>query len=254
MLALSPTTLQDSPPLEYVEAAVHGGYEAVGLRLNRSPGLPYFPIVGNASLIAELKAALQMPVLDIYSFYLQPQTEIDDYLPALALGAELGARYAVVMGDDPEWSRQRDNFGRMCDAAARFGLTCVVEAAVMRPLADLPQTLRLIKESGRANAAVCLDPLNFVRAGGKPADLKTLDHRLFPYLQLTDGELDPGTGPNRRRLPGEGGVPLREILAALPSARPLSVEFPINIQTRLGPREWAKHVAAVCRRYLGGEP
>ena len=36
-LALSPTTLPDTPPLEYVEAASAAGYDAVGLRLNRSP-------------------------------------------------------------------------------------------------------------------------------------------------------------------------------------------------------------------------
>ena len=250
MLALAPTTLQDSPPLEYVEAALHAGYDALGLRLNRSPGLPYFPILGDRRLIAELKARLELPVLDLYSFYLQPQTKIEEFLSALELGAELGARYAVVMGDDADGNRQRDNFGRLCDAAARFGLTCVVEFAVIRPLANLPQTVELIREAGRSNAAVCLDPLNFVRAGGKPADLESLDPALFPYLQLTDGWVDPGTSPNRRRLPGEGQVPMREILAALPAGVPLSVEFPINIQASLGPREWAKHVADACRRYL----
>jgi sugar phosphate isomerase/epimerase len=250
MLALAPTTLPDSEPFEYVLAALAARYDAIGLRLNRSPGLPFHPIVGNAPLIRELKAMLKLPVLDIYSFYLRPETDLEAYLPALALGAELGARYAVVMGDDPEWQRQRDNFGRICDAAAGFGLTCVVEFAVIRPLATLAQSVRLIAEAGRKNAAVCLDPLNFVRGGGKASDLEALDPALFPYLQLTDGFRDPGTGPNRRCLMGEGDVPMREILAALPAGLALSVEFPINIQTRLGPMEWAKHVADSSRRYL----
>ena len=251
MLALAPTTLQDSPPLEYVGAAHAARYDALGLRLERSPGLPFHPIVGNAALIRELKARLEMPVLDIYSFYLRPETNVEAYLPALELGAQFGAKYAVVMGDDPDWARQCDNFGRICDAAARFDLTCVVEAAVIRPaLATLEQTLRLIAEAKRANAAVCLDPLNFVRAGNKPADLKGLDPKLFPYLQLTDGFIDPGTSPNRRSLMGEGQVPMREILALFPRQIALSVEFPITIQKTLGPREWAKRVADTCRKYL----
>jgi sugar phosphate isomerase/epimerase len=254
MLALAPTTLPDSEPGEYVRAALAARYDAIGLRLNRSPGLPFHPIVGNAPLIRELKAMLELPVLDIYSFYLRPETDLEDYLPALALGAELGARYAVVMGDDPDWARQRENFARICDAAAGFRLTCVVEFAVIRPLATLAQTVRLIAEAGRKNAAVCLDPLNFVRGGGKASDLKALDPALVPYLQLTDGFLDPGTGPNRRCLMGEGDVPMREILAALPGGLALSVEFPITIQKRLGPREWAKHVADTSRRYLSETP
>lgn len=252
MLALAPTTLQESPPVEYVEAALAARYDAIGLRLNRSPGLPFHPIVGNAPLIRELKAMLDIPVLDVYSFYLRPETNVDAYLPALELGAQFGARYAVVMGDDPDWARQRDNFGRVCDAAARFGLTCVLEAAVIRPaLATLSQTLQLLSEAKRKNAAVCLDPLNFVRAGGKPGDLKGMDAKLFPYLQLTDGHVDPGSGPNRRTLMGEGQVPMREILALFPKEIALSVEFPITIQKELGPREWAKRVADSCREYLG---
>jgi sugar phosphate isomerase/epimerase len=250
MLALAPTTLPDSEPVEYVRAALAARYDAIGLRLNRSPGLPFHPIVGNAPLIRELKAMLEIPVLDIYSFYLRPETDLDQYLPALALGAELGARYAVVMGDDPDWARQRENFARICDAAAGFGLTCVAEFAVIRPLATLMQTVRLIAEAGRKNAGVCLDPLNFVRGGGKASELKALDPALFPYLQLTDGFIDPGNGPNRRCLMGEGAVPMREILAALPKGLALSVEFPITMQNRLGPMDWAKRVADTSRRYL----
>ena len=261
MLALAPTTLPDTPPLEYVSLAAEAGFDAIGLRLNRSPGLPFHPVVG----VRELKSAVAasgLPVLDVYSFYLRPETDLEEYLPALELGAELGARYAVVMGDDPDWSRQRERFGRLCDRAGTFGLTCVLEFAVMRTLASLPQTVRLIEEAGRANAAVCLDPLNFVRGGGRPAELAALDPRLFPYLQLTDGFLEPGEpdparlgrmGANRRCLMGEGDVPMREILAALPAGLALSVEFPPAIRPGVPAREWAKIVARTCRTYLDGK-
>ena len=77
LLALSPTTLPDTPPLEYVEAAAAAGYDAVGLRLNRSPLFPFHPIAGNASLVRELKQALArfgLGVLDMLSFYLAPAT------------------------------------------------------------------------------------------------------------------------------------------------------------------------------------
>ena len=264
LVALSPPTLPDTPPIEYVEAAAAAGYDAVGLRLARSPLFPYYPVVGNAPLIRELKVVLAssgLSVLDILSFYLQPATDLDSFAPALALGAELGARYALVAGDDPDWARLRDHMGRFCDMAARFGITAALEFAVIRPLATLSQALRLLSELGRKNAVVCLDPLNFVRGGGSAALLRGLEPRLFPYAQISDGVLEPGEpdltklgrmSPNQRRMPGDGTLPLRHILDALPAGLPLSVEIPMPQTAQLSAREWARATADSTRRFLDG--
>ncbi len=219
LIALAPTTLPNTPPIEYLAAASAAGYEAVGVRVNRSPGLPFHPVIGDAALMRDIKrtvAAAGLTVLDLYSFDLQAGTRVEEFNAALAFGAELGANYAMVMGDDPDWNRMRDNLGRFCDMAMPFGLTAVLEFAITRPLATLQQTTQLIAQSGRPNAAVCLDPLNMLRGTGGPELLVGLDPRLFPYAQITDGLLGPGepdlerarqNGPNIRRMPGEGVVP-----------------------------------------------
>ena len=262
LVAISPPTLPDTPPLEYVEAAAAAGYDAVGLRLARSPLFPFYPVVGNAPLIRELKLILAssgLGVLDILTFYLQPTTDFDAFEPALELGAELGARYALVAGDDAEWTRLRNSMGRFCDMAAQFGISAALEFAVIRPLATLSQALRLLSELGRKNGVICLDPLNFVRGGGSAAFLRGLEPRLFPYAQLSDGVLAPGEpdlsklgrmSPNERRMPGDGIVPLRQILDALPPGLPLSVEIPMPKSVRLPAREWARATAESTRRFL----
>jgi len=51
-----------------------------------------------------------LEVFDLYSFYIRPETDIAEFAPSMELGAEFGAGYATVMGDDPDWSRQRDKF------------------------------------------------------------------------------------------------------------------------------------------------
>ena len=63
--------------------------------------------------------------------------------------------------------------------------------------------------------------------------------------------------PNVRRLPGEGDVPLREIMAALPPGLALSVEFPRALSADLpGARgemaavDWAKFVLARTKEFL----
>lgn len=122
-IALAPTTLPNAPPLEYIDAASSAGYDSIGIRLFRSPGITYafHPVAGNPSLMRQVKSAIAsagLQVLDVLSFYLQPEMDLDRMLPALALGADIGATYALVIGDDPAWARMGDNFGRFCGAAA----------------------------------------------------------------------------------------------------------------------------------------
>jgi sugar phosphate isomerase/epimerase len=264
-LILAPTTIPEAAPLDYVEAAAAAGYRHVGLRLNRSPGLPFRPVVGNAQLIKEMKAALAsegLAVFDIYSFYLQPDTDVAAFRPTIELGAEFGAKYLVTMGADSEWSRQRDNFVRICEIAASHDLVCILEPAVIRPLASLAQAERLIAESGCANTAICVDPLNFARAGDRAADLRCVDRRLLPYAQICDGIIGPDEpnpallgrmSPNQRCLLGKGMVPLDDILDALPAGLPLSIELPPpgDRATGADAAQWAGLVLEDAQRYLG---
>ena len=262
-LIIAPTTLQDTAPIEYIAATAAAGYDGIGLRVHRSPGLPFHPMVGNAVLIAEMKSRIAdagLEVFDLYSFYLQPDTDVASFAPAMELGASFGARYATVMGADEDWSRQRDNFVRTCDLAAQFDLTCSLEFAVIRPLATLPQTLALIDEA-RRDAVICIDPLHLARSGGSPADVKALDTKYFPYAQISDGILDPGEpnpalfgklGLGTRAMPGEGKLPLRELLAALPRDIPLSVELPHSLAKGASAHVWAKTTRDRTRAFLDG--
>jgi sugar phosphate isomerase/epimerase len=261
-LALAPTSLPNTPPLPFIAATAEAGFDAVSLRLYPSPLFQFFPIVGDSALIAGIKgtlAATGLKMLEVHSFYLQPAMDFEKVRAALALGAELGGRYAMVIGDDTDWSRMRDNFGRFCDIAAAVGLTPALEFALMRPLATLPQALRLIADAGRSNAVLSLDPVNLIRSAGTPADLKAVDRRLLPYAQLSDGLLGPGepnleiarkNGASERRLMGEGVLPLREILDALPPGIPLSLELPPPSGANIPAGEWAKRVAGSARRFL----
>jgi sugar phosphate isomerase/epimerase len=259
-IIIAPTTLQNTAQLEYIDATLAAGYDGIGVRVHRSPGLPFHPVVGDAALIREMRQRLaDIEVFDLYSFYLQPDTDVASFAPAMELGASFGAKYATVMGADDDWSRQRDNFIKTCDLARQFGLTCSLEFAVIRPLATLPQTVQLIEESQR-DAVICIDPLHLARSGGSPADVKALDPKYFPYAQISDGILDPGEpnpalfgklGLGTRAMPGEGKLPLREVIAALPHGIPLSVELPHVLAPRgTSARDWATMTLESTRNFL----
>jgi sugar phosphate isomerase/epimerase len=261
-LILAPTSLPDAHPLDYVEAAIAAGFSAIGLRVHRSPGLPFHPALEDPGVIAAIRRALVdsgVRVFDIYSFYLEPHTDVARFEPALELGAELGAKYALVMGADPEWSRLCDNFERVCQLADRCGLVCTVESAVTRPVANLQQALKLVTSCRSTNVAICIDPLNFARAGDSTAALRQVDPKLLPYAQITDGivgsdEPDAARlgrmGPNQRRLLGQGNTPLGDVLDALPRDVPLSIELPPPSGPGVDAKQWASLVLKDAQSYL----
>jgi sugar phosphate isomerase/epimerase len=248
-LAIAPTTVPNAAPLAYLDAAIAAGWDAVGLRLHRSPNLPYHPVVGDARLIREMKRRLadaRMPVHDIFTFYLQAESDFAAFAQSLALGAEFGARYALVQGDDSEWNRLSDTYARFCDLAAPFGISVVVEFNPARPLANIQQASQLIAAAGRTNAAICVDPLHLARSGSVPGDLRDIDPGLLPYAQFSDGRLSPLA----RLLPGEGALPLRELLTVLPADTMLSVEVPIPEGSAYSTADWVKLVLDRTRAYL----
>jgi sugar phosphate isomerase/epimerase len=247
---LAPTTLMQAPPLEYIACAAKAGYDGLGLRLYPSPHMPFFPVVGDPRLMGEVKRALadsNLQVYDVFTCYLQPEMDFEAMKRAHEFGAELGAKFALVIGDDPDWGRMVDSFGRLADNAAQFGLICALEAPVnRRTLNTLDLNLKLIADSGR-KAVLSVDPAQFLRAGHSFERLKELDPALLPYSQINDTEsLTPG---EPMCMPGDGVVPLAELLDLLPPDAPLSLEYHHRDES-YSREAWAKHALEGTRAFL----
>src|ERR1700730_14388037 len=223
-ITLAPTTLPETPPLEYIQAAVSAGFEGLGFRLHKSPAYPTWEDwLGDAALKREVKRALEaagQEMVESLSYYLLPELDLDEMKPSLEYAEELGATYALVIGRDDDWSRQRDNFGRLCDVAAGYGLIAAIEAPV-GTLSPISAAFRVIEESGRQNAVVCIDPTAFLRAGDTPASLDGRDPGLLPYTQINDGKRER----SERMRPGDGEASVDLLLDALPANIPLSLEW-----------------------------
>src|SRR5262245_62063311 len=189
-IVIAPTTLMKLPPAELAEHAARAGYDGMGIRLYASPGMPFFPVVGDKDAEAKLKATIRdtgIRVYEIFTCYLQPDMDIEAMKRAHEFGRELGAEWALVIGDDPEWDRQVQNFGTLCDNARALGLTCSLEVPVnSRALNTLELNLKLIEDSGRENVCMSIDPVQFTRSGGNFDSLKALDPKLLPYTQICD--------------------------------------------------------------------
>ena len=261
-LYMAPGMLMDVPPLAFLEAARDAGYHGVGLRLQKSPQLPIFPVVGDAPLVREIRSALAdsgLHLLDILAFYLLPDTDVREYEPALTLGAELGATYALTQGNDPDWSRLCGTFDKFCGVAKKSGLTPIIEFCPNRTLATLGQTLDLLDETGHTEIPILVDPIHLIRSEGSSTDLKKVDPKRFPYAQMSDGVLNAGEpnlelakklGLGERRMPGDGTLPLSDIFAALPRGLPISVEVIMDRPPEISPLMWATMGLQKTREFL----
>lgn len=104
-----------------------------------------------------------------------------------------------------------------------------------------------------------MDALHLHRSGGTPADLAT--RRDVPILlaQLCDAR---SQSPPRHRLreeslgdrlyPGQGALPLADLLAALPAGVPITVEAPVAADIDLSALERAERAAAALAALLAG--
>ena len=261
-LSLHHLTMLQAHPLELVEAAAAGGFDYYGLRLVAPMSSDtVFDLVGQPAMVREVHQRMRdlgVKLLDIEAIWLKPETRVEDLVPALETGHTLGAKYVLAVGYDPEPQRLMGNFCRLCQAAAKLNMVVVLEFITYCSIATLDQALDLVRRSGQPNARLLVDALQFFRSGAQISQIASLDPALMPYAQICDGPLaSPLTLEERRReartarlLPGQGELPVRELVSALPPLIALSVEAPTLKLAGLPFNEHALIVGQAARRFL----
>ena len=244
------TLLGVSPP-DLVTAAAAAGFTAVGLRISPvTDGERPWPVSPGSPMLAETVRRCGdtgMAVLDVEAVRLGPSTaRKPEYGPVLEAAAELGARYVNAICDDPDLSRLSDSFARLVAAATPYGIRAVVEFMAYRSVATLGEAVAIAARSG--GGGLLVDALHVQRCGAGLAELRAVDPGLISYVQLCDAALKAPADPLRearaaRLLPGEGELPLIDLLAALPDGIPVAVEAPTEAPTG-APSEFAARARA----------
>jgi sugar phosphate isomerase/epimerase len=128
--------------------------------------------------------------------------------------------------------------------------------SAVRTVADVADVLAAV---AAPNLDVLVDALHLARSGGMPADLQLLSPNQIGVLQLCDA---PAIGPvpdrlrdesvNRRRYPGDGDLPLDDLLAAVPANIVIEIEIPAAEHAAESITERARHCAQRSRSFLEG--
>lgn len=265
MLSLSPLTVLPCSPVEQIDAAHAAGLDAVGLRL-----LPVVEtdmhVMSDVSLRRAIGRRLQatgIAVLDVEVARIGPASNIEALRPVLQYAQDLGAKSIAVtsvlrdeylLRSEPEVVQR---LGDLCEIATRYNMTVMIEFMVFRGIATLDDALRVVRKVGHPAMGICVDALHLARSGGLPSHVAAIDPAFLRCVQLCDAPAAspptaeiPGEARGRRLFPGQGGLPLRELLQSVPEGVPLSIEAPTASRGNFSIKEIAVQAAQSSRDLL----
>jgi sugar phosphate isomerase/epimerase len=266
-ISLAHLTVLDTTPPELVRVAADAGFRTIGIRLTATPsvGVPPYDMLHEGPMLRETLSRMAdtgVSVLDTEFLRFEPEQPVGIPEGFLEVSARLGAKHVLVMSAEPDEARTVERFCELCDRAAPYGLGVGLEFAIYTGVRTLAHAVHVLARSKRANTSVIIDALHWSRSGGVPAEVAQVDPALFRYAQICDASADmpgPGDTPNLireartgRLLPGEGVLPLRELVAALPADLPLAIEAPSRATAHLPALERARRAHRALTSLLEG--
>lgn len=228
LLSIAAGVCPETGPADFVAASADAGWRACGIWFD--------PETWTDSVASDVRRRLDdtgLVALDIEPVFVSPGSDgssvVDHADRVIDAAARVGARNVLVVnrGADPDAFVHR--FGELCDLAAPAGVHCVVEFMAFMTTTTLREALDVVHAVARPNAGVLVDNLHLARTGSIPADVRAVDPSYLPYAQLCDApeapESDLIVEALDGRLPiGQGGLPVAEVVDALPPDTPLSME------------------------------
>jgi sugar phosphate isomerase/epimerase len=253
------------PPVEYVNLAADLGLAHISSGLSPIPINPHgyqpFDLTKDAALRRAMVAAMRDRGITLSlaeGLTVMPNIEARDRAHEFDTFAELGATRINTVSMDPDLGRTFDQFAITVEMALERGMIATTEFAPGLTVADLPTALAAVRHVGQPDFRLLIDTMHFIRSGSTPADLAALDPELIGYVQLADVPLVSPFASymeeamTERRSPGDGELPLLDILRAVPQDRVIGIEVPLLSQAKagIGPLERLRPVVAAARQLL----
>lgn len=265
-LSIDHITVLPAGPLELVDIAAATGCPLISPRMTAEyEGKTLFDLRTDPALVRELARRCEskgVGVATMLTARLAPETNFDAHRRILDIAAELRARNVLVVSQETDRKRQDDFFLRICEQAGALKMGVALEHVSYYTLSTLQEALDLVRLANASkpqpHVGLVTDVLHLYRSGGSVADLARLEPALFRHAQICDGPLvlDPAKRAHEaglnRMVPGEGELPMREFLRALPDGATLAIEVPQQDLHKQGvpPMERAHRLVAATRALL----
>lgn len=257
------SALNLSPP-DLIRAAGEVGFDHVGLRLIRTTEAePHHDLIGDRALMRASLAALAdsgISVWDVEVARMDPNHGPAFYAPMLDAAVELGARHVIAQTPDPDLNRATDRLARLCEMAAPLELKVDLEFISWYPdTGNVTRAAAMLNAVAADNAGMLVDMLQFDRSDSRLADLAALPREWFTWCHLCDVPAEPPAsfdemvwqGRCERLFPGDGGLDVRGILAAMPENLVCALEIPgETLSAEIGYTEYLRRALVRSKAFL----
>jgi sugar phosphate isomerase/epimerase len=237
------------PPIEFVQLVADLGchYITTGM-VGFAPlkALDYQPysLRDDPRLRQDLLAALNDHDVSISlgeGLLIAPGVDVRSYADDLDVMAELRIPRINTVSLEPDRARTFDELAALTGLAAERGISTCLEPVVGLSIADLPAALAAVDHVGGDDISLLIDTMHVARFGATADDLRALPAHRVGYIQLCDTTLRSTKAYHyaeeamfERMPPGEGELPLVDMLAALPDDRVVGLELPMRSRAEAG--------------------
>ena len=223
LLSLAAGVCPDTGPADFVDACANAGWDACGIWFDAD--------TWTDTVAAGVRRRLDdtgLIALDMEPVFVTPDGDHGNRM--IEAAATVGARNLLVVSRGVDDDHFAERFGELCDLAAPHGIGCSIEFLAFMSVSSLGQSIDILDRVNRPNGGVLIDGLHLARTDGTPADVASVAPARLAYAQLCDA---PAEAPedayadalDGRSTLGDGGLPVRELVDALPAHTALSMEM-----------------------------
>ena len=244
-LGLDGQTMFGMPPVEHVTLAANLGCGHISMGLGPVPWklqrFPDWSLRTNAALRRETVAVMRernVLFAQAEGCIVRAGLDVQQYASDLDLFAELGALQVSTVAMEPDPSRALSQLALLAEMADQRGMGLTLEFAPPHSINTFEKALSAIRGIAKPNVRLTIDAMHFFRTGGSVGQLERAGGECVGHLQLCDVPLSATIDDYyqeacfSRSMPGEGELPLRALLAAVPKDVRVGLEIPM--QARIG--------------------
>ena len=244
-------------PVEHVTLAAELGCSNVSMGLMQMPfNNPYghapWSLAEDPALRREMKAALADTGVFIAigeGIRVRDEAPAQAFAPDMDLMAELGARRINAVSMDLPEGYVMEQMAILRAMARERGMAFSIEFVRGWTIGTLAQGVSAAKA---IDGTVLIDSMHFYRGGGQTGEIIALDPSLIGHCQISDVPMNEDMDYMQQamvaRLPaGDGELPLRDFVAALPKDMTIGIEVP-NLALAADGRPQREVIAEIVRK------
>jgi len=253
------------PPVDHARLAAELGCSCIGIGLTPVQGCnPHayadWSLREDAKMRRDLvrcMADLGVRISLLEGFGVAPGEDVRRFEADLDLLCEMKGDRINVVSLDMDIARTIEQFGVLAELARGRGIEVCTEIGP-GPIHNLATAVMVAEAVKAPNFKLLIDTMHFFRFGSTVQELAAVDPSLIGYVQLCDAPAARGSmrymdeAFYERMVPGEGELPLPDLLSLIPPDVVISLEVPQRslAVAGQGPNERVGRCVAAAREML----